>query len=250
MYRINAIFKRNLDVAVYLFCCFRMSMMVNSPNSGAKEADFVEVLDEPYHKPFIQNLRVNIFIAKVDRNRTTLYHRHKENTVYTVVAGSYCETQVLGADVRVQEYVIGDCFSGEYRLEPLIHRVECLNESPSDAWFVGCEILQDNSFVSENVLEHNHYIPISKVNIPGCRAYRLRLALQETTRKHFLHFSGVFISLTNGELQINNEELEQQFPLSTGIIEKGHVTWFDGPIEFEIQNVGSTVYEAILLLLA
>lgn len=233
------------------FCCFRLSMMINLPNSTMNEIDFVEVLDEPYHKPLIQNSHVNIFIAKLDRNQTTMYHRHKENTVYTVIAGSLCNTQILGADVREQEYVTGDCFSGEYRLHPLIHRVECLNESSANAWFVGCEILQDKAFVSADVLEHNHWIPISTVNITGCRAYRLKLAPQETTGKQLIDSSGVFISLTDGKLQINNDKLEQQqFPLSTGIIEKGHVTWFDGTIQLEIQNMNSNVYEAILLLVA
>lgn len=225
-------------------------MAVNSLNCEREEANFVEVLDEPCHKPFIQNPRINVFIAKLARNNTTMYHRHKEDTVYVVIAGSYCITQLLGSDVHAQEYVTGDCFSAEHRLKPMIHRVECLSESPSDAWFIGSEILQNKSFVSDMVLEHNNYTPISKIKIPGCRVYRLQLTPHETTGNHLINFSGVFISLTNGQLEINNEKCDQHFPLSSGTIEMGYVTWFDGPVRFEIQNLGSVTYEAILLLLA
>lgn len=225
-------------------------MAINLSNCDLEQASFVEVLDEPCHKPFIQNSRINVFIAKLARNNTTLYHRHKENTVYVVIAGSLCRTQVLGSDVRAQEYLTGDCFTAEHRLKPMIHRVECLNESPSDAWFVGSEILQDKAFDSDMILEHKHCNPISTVNVPGCRVYRMKLSSQETTGNHLLKTSGVFISLINGELQINCDESSQHFPLASGIIDMGHVTWFDGPVQFEIRNVGSVSYEAILLLLS
>ncbi|UJR13240.1 hypothetical protein I4U23_000262 [Adineta vaga] len=225
-----------------------MTVKISSDQFG--ETDFVEVLDEPYHKPYIRNSCVNIFVAKLPRNTMTMYHRHNQNTIYVVIAGSYCKTQILGSNICGQEYVSGDCFSGEYRTEPLIHRVECLNESLTDAWFVGTEILQEKSFVSDSIFEHTRYIPISKVNIPGCRAYRLKLASNETTGTHLCSFSGIFISLTNGQLKITNEDVQQRFPLSSGSIEKGYVTWFDGPVQFELQNMGSEMYEAILILLA
>ena len=224
-------------------------MSENSSNCDSNQSTFVEVLDEPCHKPFIRNARVNIFVAKLARNNITMYHRHKEDTVYVVMAGSRCRTQLLGADVCGQEYTTGDCFSAEHRLKHIIHRVECLDESPSDAWFVGTEILQPKASVFDIVLKPKQYTPISKVNIRGCRAFRLELASHETTGNHSLSFSGVFISLANGDLEINNEEIEKEFPLSSGTVSKGYVAWFDGPIRFEIRNVGSAAYEAIILLL-
>lgn len=217
------------------------------PSTGI---DFVEVLDEPCHKPVIRNLRVNVFVAKLARNNETMYHRHKENTVYVVVAGSRCRTQLLGSDTVPQEYITGDCFSAEHRLKPIIHRVKCLNESSSDAWFVGTEILQNKPFLSDSVFQHNQYDHISKITIPGCRAYRLKLIPNETTGYHLLNFSGVFISMANSQLEINSGEINQYFPLSSGTVEVGHVIYFDGPVWLEIKNIDSVTYEAIILELA
>ncbi|CAF0945859.1 unnamed protein product [Adineta ricciae] len=209
------------------------------------EENFVEVLEEPYHKPFIRNSRVNVFIAKLPRNSVTMYHRHRQNTIYMVIVGSCCQSQVYGSNSCAQEYVSGDCFSGEYRNNPLIHRVECLNESLTDAWFVGIEVLQEKSFPLDNNLEYDKYTPIAKVNLVGCRAYRLKLNANETSGDQLFEFSGIFISLTNGQLKINSKH---DFPLSSGHIDRGHVVWFDGPVQFQLQNVSSELYEAILIL--
>ncbi|CAF3745226.1 unnamed protein product [Rotaria sp. Silwood1] len=225
-------------------------MVLTTIECSLAEVDFVEVLDEAHHVPIIRKPRVNVFIAKVARNRTTMFHRHKENTVYVVIASSRCITQLLGSNILPQEYTAGDCFAGEYRLKPIIHRVECLDESPSDAWFVGTEILHNKQFLSGTILQHNHYSYISNINLPGCRAYRLKLIPNETTDFHLLNFSGVIVSLANTHLEINSGKIDQNFPLTSGTVEMGYVTWFDGPIWLEIKNIGSNNYEAIILELA
>jgi hypothetical protein len=120
-----------------------------------------------------------------------------------------------------------------------------LNESFSDACFVGSEILQNKPFLSDHIFQHHRYEHIPKINILGCRAYRLKLDSNQTTGHHLFNFSGVFISLTNGQLEIN-----ENFPLPSGTVEPGHVTYFEGPIGLEMKNIGPAIYQAILLELA
>lgn len=211
------------------------------------QADFVEVLDDPYHLPVILNSRVHVFTAKIPRNVTTLFHRHKENTVYAIIAGSLCNTQLLGSDILVQEFTTGDCYDEEFRSKPIIHRVECLMESPSEAWFLASEILENKQFLSNTTLLPIQYSHIPNITIPGCRGYRLKLVPNETTGYHLLNFSGVFISMKNSVLEINTETVNRNFPLSSGNVDMGYAAWLDGPIWLELKNIGSVHYEAIIL---
>lgn len=223
---------------------------VSVPNCLLMETNFVEVLDEPCHKPIIQNARINVFVAKLPRKNITMYHRHKEDTVYVVISGSQCKAQLIGADAYLQDYVTGDCFAAQHSIKPIIHRVECLDESPSDAWFIGSEILTKKVLISHSILNNHCYIHIPEINIIGCRVYRLKLVCKETTDYHTLNFSGVFISLSNGHLDVHCTEVDRDFPVTSGAIKLGYVCWFDGPISLAIKNTGLDFFEAVILELS
>lgn len=202
-------------------------------------------MDEPWHRPVIRNHRANIFVARIERNKTSLYHRHRENTIYTVMSSAQAHAQLLGQEPAFQQYNAGDCLTGEHRIKPIIHRVRCLPESPIDAWFVGTEVLEVDELGCPSDFEHPNYEILPQVNFPGTKGYRFKLPPKTSTGVHLLNFTGLFISITDGQLLITDDGSTQSFPHASGVIERGYLSWFSGPIQVNIENNGTSEYQSV-----
>lgn len=103
----------------------------------------------------------------------------------------------------------------------------------------------------EDTIQVNQQLKLlSKINIPGCRGYEIHLKPKSNINDLEFKISGLFITKTNGDLEINQTDVKNVLPISSGKIKQGEVIWFQGPICFNMGNAGVSNFRAIFIEVA
>lgn len=92
--------------------------------TGHSATDFVEVHDEPLHRVQFRNDYVVIYTVDIPLGVTTLWHRHREDTVYCAIrAVTVAEWLPEDTAPCVRQLPGGSAISRAHKAEPLIHQI-------------------------------------------------------------------------------------------------------------------------------
>ncbi|CAM9411157.1 unnamed protein product [Choristocarpus tenellus] len=212
--------------------------------------EYVEVHDEPIHRRQFDNEYCWIYIAGFRPGETSLWHRHSEDTLYVSLNSVAALNRPTDKEPFVHHASHGDLWWSMCKLRPFVHQVCLLPENLRPSQFYAMEILRPPPVGARSPLSHKSYDLQLSHSRPGlARVYKLRLSPGESTGKHTWGFYGVVISMSDGSVVDNDEAgCDDGNPFKDGNMCKlGSWRWVEGPLTFSIHNVGTTVYEAIVV---
>jgi hypothetical protein len=141
---------------------FLVSGCVRSPFKTLKLPDgstieYVEVRDEPDHRQQFENASARLYEVVILPGKTTLYHRHSQNTIYLTVSPTKISSRLAGSEqVDELEFLQGAVSFNPQRDNPFNHVVS--NIGQLNAHFVGVE-LYDTGRTFDH-LRHNSLRPV------------------------------------------------------------------------------------------
>jgi hypothetical protein len=226
---------------------FLVSGCVRSPFKTLKLPDgstieYVEVRDEPDHRQQFENASARLYEVVILPGKTTLYHRHSQNTIYLTVSPTKISSRLAGSEqVDELEFLQGAVSFNPQRDNPFNHVVS--NIGQLNAHFVGVELYDTGRTFDRLPMESPYYT--LEIENPHIRVYRLKLAPGESTGSVNYPFSGFTISLNSGQLKIETDNMESD------VLEFAPADWrwHDGPVEQVLTNAGDELFETVVYLI-
>jgi len=203
------------------------------------EERFVEVADEPRHRPLLENEFVRVFDFQLRPGETTLYHRHNEDTFCVAIEPASIVDQPFGEEPVAEPitWPAGIAWCRDYGSKPVIHRVT--NSGGEVMRLIGAELRESPIPRSDHPLEAVAYE--LKYEDPRLRVYRLELAPGESTGVVAYDCSGLLVGVSPTCLSLRDGSRTW-----TQRIGSGDVHWLQGPMEVEVTNTGASGFRAYL----
>jgi len=147
-----------------------------------KNIGYVEVAHDPTHPEIYKSEHLRIYIATIPPGKSTLYHRHSEDTVYIVLEGGKIRTKNYKGYKRSSTYfprsfpfynkfwfAVQTIFTGSVSLpkklfflmlnkkQDAIHKVSASSRNSTDMRLMGVEIIGRYGHCRPVTLDHNLY---------------------------------------------------------------------------------------------
>ena len=89
--------------------------MLKTGTVNNQDIECVAISEEPHHSVLFKNQFFRVYMAVIPPGTRTQYHRHSENTLYTVLDGGYSSTLTIG-DPGQNSYVFPKSFGFHRKL--------------------------------------------------------------------------------------------------------------------------------------
>ena len=205
---------------------------------SAQDIDFVEVRDEPQHRHRFENEYVRVYDVLLPLGYVTLYHRHSENTIYTVVHPSTLNSLTTEGVKGANTLRRGSVSFSPQRDHPIIHQVR--NVGDTVARLIGVELRGIGRVTDEPPITAHGYTKEFDNNF--VRVSRLTLDPDESTGEHTIEFPTVAIAVRDAILTRDSTDGSSL----TQTIEAAHVLFRDKGVTQRIRNTGDTPLEFVI----
>jgi hypothetical protein len=247
-------------------------VQVNEPALGAHThtdaklgVEYVEVNDEPNHIERFKNDWVRVYMATIAPGAKTLYHRHRENTLYVAIEGGIHHNDVPGAQKQrsiglprslrfatklawlLRRLVFGtvdlptSTMVMQYHRDfPLIHRICASSKNGHPMELMGIEVFRHPGRRNDTPIDTSGFA--LEYTDPEFTAYRVRLDADSATGRHRIPVPGMLVMTTgSGRLSIGNDFA------SSSEVGAGGVTWLGEASNIDLTNVGNDGLDALLV---
>ena len=203
------------------------------------EENFVEVANEPRHRPRLENEFVRVYDFQLHPGETTLYHRHDADTFYVAIEPARILDQPLGHPPASEtiSWPAGIAWCQGYASKPVIHRVT--NSGTAEMRVIGAEVRRPPPGNPSAPLQSAFYQ--LKYEDTRVRVYRLDLAAGEGTGAVHYDFAGLLVANSSSRLEIREGSRSWTQPVAAGDIH-----WHTGQLEAEVTNTGVGPFRAYL----
>ena len=156
--------------------------METSHTNENKNTGYVEVALDPTHPEIYKSEHLRVYIATIPPGKSTLYHRHSEDTVYIVLEGGTMSTKNFKGYKRSSTdfprsfpfynkfwFAVQTIFTGSVSLpkklfflmlnkkQDAIHKVSASSRNSTDMRLMGVEIIGRYGHCRPVILDHNLY---------------------------------------------------------------------------------------------
>jgi hypothetical protein len=244
---------------------------------SALGVDYVEVADEPLHVERFRNQHVRVYFVTLVPGVVSLYHRHRENTLYIVIKGGVCRSDEPGRQkqripgvgrstrlrsklsLAVQKLIFGSTnvppssVVMQYHAEfPLIHRV-CAAASNAHAMeLVGIEVFRSprsllnapQAFVQSRLSARSLQGFELEFRDRQLAVHRIRLAPGARTGPRRLGPPSALVIVAGAATWSSTPGWE-----AVRTLEQGAVQWLDADALLQLVNPREVELEALLITL-
>jgi nucleoside-diphosphate-sugar epimerase len=227
--------------------------------------EYVEVNDEPNHVERFKNDWVRVYMATIAPGAKTLYHRHRENTLYIAIEGGIHHNDLPGAQKQrsiglprslrlatkvawaLRRLVFGtvdlptSTMVMQYHRDfPIIHRICASSKNGHPMELLGIEMFRHPARRIDTPLDASEFA--MEYTDAEFTAYRVRLGAGRSTGRRRIPGPGLLVMTTgSGRLSTGND-FASSFELSAG-----GVRWLGEAANLDLANIGNDGLDSLLV---
>jgi nucleoside-diphosphate-sugar epimerase len=247
-------------------------VQANEPVRGAHAltdaklgVEYVEVNDEPNHVERFRNDWVRVYMATIAPGAKTLYHRHRENTLYIAIEGGIHHNDLPGTQkqrsiglprsLRLTTKVVwllrrllfgtvdlptSTMVMQYHRDFPIIHRICASSKNGHPMELLGIEVFRHPTRRNDTPLDASGFA--LEYTDAELTVHRIRLGAGISTGHRRIPGPSLLVMTTgSGRLSTGND-LASSFELSAG-----GVRWLGEAANIDLANVGNDGLDALLV---
>jgi dihydroflavonol-4-reductase len=248
------------------------AVQINEPVQGAHAltdaklgVEYVEVNDEPNHVERFKNDWVRVYMATIAPGTKTLYHRHRENTLYIAIEGGIHHNDLPGTQkqrsiglprsLRLTTKVVwllrrllfgtvdlptSTMVMQYHRDFPIIHRICASAKNGHPMELLGIEVFRHPACRNDTPLDASGFA--LEYTDSELTVYRIRLVAGGSTGHRRIPEPSLLVMTTgSGRLSTGNDHASS-FELSAG-----GVRWLGEAANIDLANVGNDGLDALLV---
>jgi nucleoside-diphosphate-sugar epimerase len=227
--------------------------------------EYVEVNDEPNHVERFKNDWVRVYMATIAPGTKTLYHRHRENTLYVAIEGGIHHNDLPGTQKQrsiglprslrfatklawlLRRLLFGtvdlptSTMVMQYHRDfPIIHRICASSKNGHPMELLGIEVFRHPARRNVTPLDTSEFA--LEYTDAEFTAYRVRLDAGRCIGRRRIPGPGLLVMTTgSGRLSTGND-FASSFELSAG-----GVRWLGEASNIDLTNVGNDGLDALLV---
>jgi hypothetical protein len=227
--------------------------------------EYVEVNDEPNHVERFRNDWVRVYMATIAPGTRTLYHRHRENTLYVAIHGGIHHNDLpgvqkqrsiglprsLGLATKVAWFVKRLVFGTvnlptstmvmQYHREfPIIHRICASTKNGQPMDLLGIEVFRHPILRNDTLLDASGFA--LEYTDAELTVYRVRLSAGRSTGHLRVPGPSVLVMTTGSGRLSTGDDFASSFALGAG-----SVRWLGETANLDLANVGNGGLDALLV---
>jgi nucleoside-diphosphate-sugar epimerase len=227
--------------------------------------EFVEVNDEPNHVERFSNDWVRVYMATIAPGTKTLYHRHRENTLYIAIEGGIHHNDLPGTQKQrsiglprslrlttkvgwlLRRLLFGtvdlptSTMVMQYHRDfPIIHRICASPKNGDPMELLGIEVFRHPARRKDTPLDASGFA--LEYTDAELTVYRIRLDAGSSTRHRLISGPSLLVVTTgSGRLSTGNDSA------SSFALNAGGARWLGEDSSIDLINIGNDVLDVLLV---